>query len=175
MNTATGAGPAPMASTLISLYNAVHSDRWDSFLSVLDGVDEEMARWVPEAYSFDLVIEEGWPANGSILWFGNHILACKTGYLHTVCAMDGALPEPEYTFETILAGLRGAAVALHAAFIARLAGLPDSRFGDPVDTDGTTLADHMSNAIRHEAWHSGQMAVIRRLYRWQQRGGVARG
>lgn len=164
-----------MASTLIRLYDAVHNDRWDSFLSVLDGVDEEMAHWVPGAYSFDLLNEEGWPANGSILWFGNHILACKTGYLHTVCAMDGPLPEPEYAFVTDLAGLRAAAVALHASFIACLAGLPDARFADPVDTGGTSLADHLSNAIRHEAWHSGQMAVIRRLYRWQQRQGGIRG
>lgn len=175
MNSAPGSGPAPIASTLIRLYDAVHNDRWDSFLSVLDGVDEELARWVPGAYSFDLVIEEGWPANGSILWFGNHILACKTGYLHTVRSMGGALPEPEYTFVGTLAGLREAAMALHASFISCLAGLPDSRFGEPVDTDGTSLLDHLGNAIRHEAWHSGQMAVIRRLYRWQQQGGMPRG
>lgn len=158
----------PIAATCMRLYDAVHGDRWDSFLAVLEGVDELQARWVPPAYSFDLVEEPGWPANGSILWQANHILACKTSYLLTVLEADGPGIGTPYTVRHTLREVQAAAGPLHRAFLDRLASLPDRDFDRPVSPDGTTLMQHLENAIRHEAWHSGQIAVIRRLYRWHR-------
>lgn len=161
--------PGPIAGTCLRLLEAVHSDRWDSFRSVLEGVTEAEASWVPPGYDLDLHVEEGWPANGTILWQANHILACKTSYLETLLRRGGGLAGGGYTVHHDLAGVLAAAGPLHRAFLEAVSALPDREFGRPVDADGTTLMQHLENAIRHEAWHSGQIAVIRRLYRWHTR------
>lgn len=158
--------PGPIADTCLRLLDAVHCDRWDSFRSVLDGVTEAEAAWVPPGYDVNLHLEEGWPANGSILWQANHILACKTSYLETLLRREGGLAGSGYRVLHGLEEVLAAAGPLHRAFRDALAPLPDREFARPIDADGTTLMQHLENAIRHEAWHSGQIAVIRRLYRW---------
>lgn len=97
-----------------------------------------------------------------MLWFGNHILANKVNYLQTVIDLHDrteVLYEPIFDLATLIAESK----VIHAKFISVLEKVPDSNY-ELVVSGAMSLRDHMNNAIRHEAWHSGQIAVINRLF-----------
>jgi len=147
---------------LLSLDNAWEHD-WESLTSVLDGVTEDEARWQAPCYA-DAAASESGPPPGTIRWQVTHLAHCKREYTARLLgdreARSPELPEhPTATYEEDLASLGRAHLAERAA-IAALS-----------DEDLTTgVADFLTNIIRHDIWHGGQIALARRLYRGRGSG-----
>jgi hypothetical protein len=151
----------------ISIFNDVYRDKWDSFLYSIRNVDEEMLNWVPDCYSFDLHNNPGWPLNGSILWLCNHIIANKVNYYQTVVDLHDRTNvgyQPTFTINEIIEKSN----VSHDDFIKKLIELDKEDFNKVVCSDGMNLERFLNNAIRHEAWHSGQIVVIKRLFKFEK-------
>jgi cell division protein FtsB len=53
----------------------------------------------------------------------------------------------------------------HEALRAEVAKLKDSDLDDNCNSTGASVAEFVSACVRHEVWHSSQIAVARRLFR----------
>ncbi|MHC4850129.1 MAG: DinB family protein [Planctomycetota bacterium] len=147
---------------LLSLDNAWKHD-WESLMSVLSGVTEEEARWQAACYA-DAAAPESAPPPGTIRWQVTHLAHYKREYTARLLgdreAQSLELPENSTaTYEQDLAYLRRAHLAERAA----IAALSD----EDLTPD---LADFLTNIIRHDIWHGGQIALARRLYRGRGSG-----
>jgi len=142
---------------LLSLDNAWDHD-WESLTSALSGVTEEEARWQAPCYA-DEAASESEPPPGTIHWQVAHLAYYKREYTARLLG-DDDVPGPELpdrstaTFDEDLSSLRRA----HEAERAAMAALRD----EDLTPD---LADFLTNIIRHDVWHGGQIALARRLYR----------
>ncbi|MDF1701649.1 MAG: DinB family protein [Planctomycetota bacterium] len=139
--------------------------KWESVRAVLAAGDEGEAAWQPPAHAQETP-KPGWPPPGSIRWHVAHLAACKQSYARRI-QMRGHPPSEEETpfapgrsLAADLAALDGAHRHLRAA----IAALAPADLADPVEP-GMPLAEFLAMAIRHDTWHAGQMALVRRLYR----------
>jgi len=147
---------------LLSLDNAWEHD-WESLMSVLAGVTEEEAGWQAPCYATEPRSDAA-PPPGSIRWQVTHLAFYKREYTAQLLG-DEEAPSPELperstaTYEEDLADLRRAHLAERAA----MAALGD----DDLTPD---MADFLTNIIRHDVWHGGQIALARRLFRTRGAG-----
>ena len=142
---------------LLFLDNAWEHD-WESLMSALAGVTEEEARWQAPCYA-DAPASDSTHAPGTIRWQVTHLAHCKREYTARLLgdreARSPALPEHvTASYEEDLADLQRAHVEERAA----IAALEDQEITPDV-------ADFLTNIIRHDTWHGGQIALARRLYR----------
>ncbi|MHC4861399.1 MAG: DinB family protein, partial [Planctomycetota bacterium] len=110
--------------------------------------------------------EEGWPAPGTIAWQVAHVAHCKTYYARCMLHAIERGPEPEVIRDPAasFAEERERLWAAHQAQRSALVSVDDGDLEKPV-VNGASLAEFLSTTIRHDIWHAGQIAVIRRLYR----------
>lgn len=141
--------------------------RWESLTAVLDGVTDEEAQWQHAAYA-DEAREEGWPLPGSIAWHVAHVAHCKRYYTKIVVARGSDATtdvDPRSPCETFAEEL-GALEEAHKLQRAAIASVTDDEMHFGVGTHTPmALAEFLAMSIRHDAWHGGQIAVLRRLYR----------
>lgn len=138
---------------------------FESIDRVLDGVTEAEATWAGAAWA-EVEPEAGWPAPGTIAWQVAHLAYYKSYYARCVLHAVGRGPEPTVARAPAasFAEEREGLAAAHAEQRAAIASLSDDDLDRPV-IDGPPLADFLATTIRHDAWHAGQIAVIRRLRR----------
>lgn len=138
---------------------------FESLDRVLDGVTEAEAAWAGPAWA-EVEPENGWPAPGTIAWLVAHLAHYKTYYARCVLHAVGRGPEPEEVRAPAasFAEERERLAAAHAAQRAAIADLADAELDLPV-VHGPPLAEFLATTVRHDAWHAGQIAVIRRLRR----------
>ncbi len=146
---------------LLALDDAWSHD-WESLMSVLKGVTEEEAVWQAPCYRHEPRVP-GAPPPGSIRWQVVHVAECKASYTLRLCGNREARspdvpPLGTSTFVQDLAALHEA----HRAEREEIAAIPDAELTPAV-------ADFLTNIIRHDIWHAGQIAVARRL--WRKRDG----
>ena len=139
------------------------SHPWDSLASVLPGITQEAAAWACPAYADDIETPADWPKPGSILWQLNHILACKAGYTSVLRAMDHDADADTPPLHD-LAQLKAALASAGEAYITALLERSDEDFARVIGRD-LTLRAFIDSNLRHEIWHAGQIAVLKRLYR----------
>ncbi|MDJ0972990.1 MAG: DinB family protein [Planctomycetota bacterium] len=138
---------------------------FESIRSALDGVTDDEAYWQADAYA-DEDVEDGWPAPGTIAWQVAHLAHCKRHYAEFVRTRAAAEPppvEPRTPLATF-AEERAALDAAHAAQRAAIAAVDDADL-TRVACGHVALGAFLAMATRHDAWHAGQIAVARRLYR----------
>jgi hypothetical protein len=140
---------------------------WESVSAVLAGVGEDEATWQAAAYA-DVEAEAGWPAPGTIHWQVAHLAANKVEYAsHVRRALDPAEAivegyTPCATYAEGMAVLGEAHAALRAAIEALT---PEALASE--GNHSMPLAEYLAMVIRHDTWHAGQIAVLRRFYRVQ--------
>ncbi len=138
---------------------------WESLDAVLEGVTEQEAAWQASCYA-DVPVEAGWPRPGTIRWHVVHLAHCKRTYAALVRARKAtqrpSIPRraPAATVDADLAELDAA----HADQRDAVAACSDTDLDDLVG-NRMPLAEFLAMTIRHDAWHAGQIAVARRLYR----------
>lgn len=134
---------------------------FESLRSVLEGVSEEEAAWQAPCYSAE---NDEWPGlrTGSIHWHVWHLADCKRVYAASYRNDSGAVevPEPLPQFGAEWRRL----VEEHHEQVRALSSLTDEDL-DRSDGQGPPLGKQVAAHVRHDAWHGGQIALIRRLYR----------
>lgn len=138
---------------------------YESVRAVLDGVTDDEWSWQPPGYA-DVDQDEPGPKPGSIAWHVAHLTACKNEYACHVrdrgndVDLEGAEHEvppsrkaQQKALETAHAWLRHEVEALQPEDLALEA------------NHQMALDEFLAMVIRHDAWHAGQLAVARRLYR----------
>jgi uncharacterized damage-inducible protein DinB len=144
---------------------------WESLETILEGLTEEEAAWRPPGYE-ELEREEGWPEPASIAWHLAHLTACKREYACRVrdvgrpADLADAEFEPAGDLRGWLADLREA----HAFFRREISLLHSEDLGHKVGGE-LPLAEFLAMAIRHDSWHGGQIAVMRRFFQNQDEDG----
>ena len=157
-------------SQLLAACDEAFGHAWDSVLSALKGVSAEEAAFQHASYR-RVAADANMPPSGTILWQMAHLSLCKQNYARILQQGAGLkaleiLAPKRHTAAILLHELRGAHARLHTT-IAALADkdlaleLPQSS-GYPGRIDA-----FIRTITRHDAWHGGQIAVARRL--WRQR------
>jgi hypothetical protein len=151
-----------------ALFAEFNGDKWDSVQSAFADVDQTMAEWICPGFIADVDPRPGEPPPGCILWYGNHILACKEGYLVAVRTSNN-------TSESIHRPLPGIAEVIDGLndvterFLATLRDMDDEFLSRNVSGTTMTVASYLNMAVRHEIWHAGQVALLKRLYKYRER------
>jgi len=146
-------------------FDSAWEHEWESLASVLSGIGDEEANWQAPCYR-DVPAIDGWPPPGTIRWHVAHVAHCKREYGAWLWspkrgASHPSLPHhPTKSYEEDLQKLRQAHADQRAAIVARV---------DARDLD-ERVADFLASTLRHDTWHGGQIAVVRRLWRTRDGG-----
>lgn len=149
---------------LLRMFDDTWSHQCESLRSVLEGVTSEESLWQSPAYMAEPLVE-GLSAPGTIRWQVAHLEHCARHYseilrkrpiaVEPTTAPPGMIELPE-----LIKRLESARRFLREE-IQRL---------NEVDLEAPctcemNVGEFVRMVVRHEAWHAGQLAVIRRLYR----------
>ena len=154
---------------LLASFDDVLDHKWESTSSTFTDLTDEEASWQPPAYA-DVEPEEGLPLPGTILWQIAHLEYCTRHYTDVmrnrpVVEELPIAPPPDLSLNGLTAALRSA----HADLRVEIARLGDDELDTPARGE-MSVAEFLRMVMRHEAWHAGQMAMGRRLYRGMERG-----
>ncbi len=150
--------------TILRQLDDAYAHTWESVRAVLDGVTDEAWAWQPPGYE-DVEPETVWPQPGTIGWHVVHMIACKREYAVQIrdrgkaAEFEDGSYLPPATREDVLVALdemqgrvRGEIAALE----------PEDLLLEA--NHKMALDEFLAMAIRHDTWHAGQIAVVRRLY-----------
>ena len=144
-------------------------DAWDhafeSLQTVLRGITNEEAEFQDPAFAQEPE-EEGWPKPGSIRWQVAHVAHCKR-YYALLLRRRGESERPSVDPRKPTANIAADVAELGAAQADLLAALDETQapeLSGSVPT-GMAIPEFLSMVARHAAWHGGQIALARRLYR----------
>ena len=135
---------------------------WEGFKSSFVGCNQSEVEWVAPCYENEQT-EIEWPLAGSILWHLNHVGACKSAYAWDLNHPDEKDNLSTWSVELNLDKLRLRLDEVHDEFCKA------SKIFDPrrviMGKGGHALEEYIGIVIRHEIWHGGQIALIRRMYK----------
>ncbi len=141
------------------------SHAWESLETVLRGITDEEAGFQDPAYAQEPE-ESGWPAPGSIHWQVAHVTHCKR-YYALLLRKRGEAERPSVDPRSPTTDIAGEIAELSAAqadLLEAAAGIEPVELSGSVPT-GMAIPEFLSLVARHDAWHGGQIALARRLYR----------
>ena len=148
---------------LLASFDDVLSNKWDSIESILKGISEEEVLYQNPVYSKE-EREVGHPLSGTILWHIVHLADCYQWYKGKIISRPEKpvqLPPPEV--QNLAEGITN--LKLHRTELRDcISSLSEDQLGEKL-YDGKTVSDLARASVRHDAWHGGQIAVARRLYR----------
>ena len=153
-------------SELLAAFDAAWDRPWESIMAAIKGVTEDEAVFQHAAFS-DEVAEIGFPLHGTILWYVTHLASCYRMYKAAIEVRPNAPPEFQHvssTFEEALVTLKQTRDELREAIV----NLSEQELDEKLYWENT-IADLVRGTVRHDAWHAGQIAVVRRLYRMRER------
>ena len=138
---------------------------WESLENVLEGVTDEEFAWQPPGYT-DTEHEGPGPLPGSIAWHVAHLTACKQEYACCVRdrGKDADLGGAEHEIPPTRKAAHKALEQAHAWLRHQVAALEPAEL-DLVTNNQMPLGEFLAAVVRHDAWHGGQIALVRRLYR----------
>lgn len=149
---------------ILEAFDDAWNHRWESVRSVLEGVTPDEAGWQHPAYR-DVEPEAGLPLPGTILWHLAHLEYCTRYYtdvLH-MRPVEGDLPV-SFPTDRSLSGLLRLLSNAREGLRRELSLLNDTDLAGPCRPD-MNVAEFVRMVLRHESWHGGQIALVRRLYR----------
>ncbi len=147
---------------------------WESVRVALDGVEEDEAAWQHPSYAADPgamagedgVWPEGWPPAGTVRWHVAHLAACKRDYACVIRDRGGPVDRSDAAFtpgDSLAADLAALQEA-HAWLRREIAALTPAELERSVN-ESSSVGAFLPAVIRHDPWHAGQIAMVRRLYR----------
>lgn len=148
---------------LLATFDETWAHRWESFALVMMDVDDEMARYQHSAYSSETDTEYN-AKNGSIIWHVAHLAHCHLQYADVITGRPEVPAEPPFpNVDTLQAALEQITLS-RAKLRSAIESVSEGELADKV-CSGDTVAGYIQTFLRHDAWHFGQMAVVKRLYR----------
>lgn len=153
--------PLTEKQTLLVGFDDAWSHRWESFESATKDLTEEEVLYQNPAYAMEKQ-DEGWPKPGSVLWHLVHMEYWYHYYIDTLDNIPNPAPEypsiePAQSFDEAMNRLTETRAKLRA----KIESLPDETFD--VQLRGIKVGEFVRMVIRHDAWHSSQIKVARRL------------
>jgi hypothetical protein len=153
-------------AVLLRAFDDTWKHRAESIRAVLCGVTEEEASWQHHSYIHEVTVS-GLPPPGTILWHLAHLEHCARHY----AAVLGTRPleeEPETPppAEGLLRELLASLELARGQLRRQIESLTDRDLNQPC-ARGMDVCEFVRMVLRHEAWHAGQIAVVRRLYRFR--------
>jgi hypothetical protein len=136
---------------------------WESLDKKLEGVSPEEALYQHPMYAGE-PLEAEHPPEGTILWHLVHLANVYRWYLGVIEARP---QEPEIADFPLAKSLEESRMNLRISrqkFRDHIALLPEEALDEP-HFDGRTPLLITRMMSRHDAWHTAQIAVLRRLYR----------
>jgi hypothetical protein len=150
--------------TLLAAFDDAWSHKWESFEGVTKDLTEEEVQFQHPAY-VDEKQEDGWPLPGTILWQLVHIEYWYTYYIECLeRPTDTSSTLPQVNAKSTLAEAMQQLLATRKTLRDRIHDLPDEGL-DFMLLGRIRTGEFIRMIIRHDAWHSSQIAVARRLYR----------
>jgi DinB superfamily len=153
---------------LLQAFDDVWSHGCESLHSALKDVSSTEASWQDSSYAVEPLVQ-GLPEPGTICWHVAHLEHCARHY--TAILRGRPLADEPVTLPPGMAELSELTERLERArrlFRTEIENLSDMDL-QAFCARGMNVAEFLRMAIRHEAWHAGQIAVIRRLYRQRSR------
>lgn len=147
---------------LLSAFDDVWNHRWESFSLAIEGVTEEMAQYQHPLYA-SLPHEDGYPKQGTILWHVVHLAHCHLHYVDVIVHRPVKTDDPPVQFTDNLADALLIGDSAREALRKSIADLEEKQLTDPI-SNGDTVMAFIHSVIRHIAWHSGQISVLKRMY-----------
>jgi hypothetical protein len=149
---------------LLRAFDDSWSHECESLRSVLQSVISEESSWQDSSYAAERFVQ-GLPAPGTIRWQVAHLEHCARHYtaiLRERPIVHEPLTPPPGTVDLpeLIDRLERARQSLREEIVK----LSDMDLEDQC-ARGMKVGEFLRMVIRHEAWHGGQLAVIRRLYR----------
>lgn len=148
---------------LLAIFDDVWSHRWESIDSIFKDITDEEANFQHESYR-DAEQYPGDPLPGTVLWYVHHLAHCYRYYTDVIRMRpekpEHPLPPEIMPVADLLAVMRQNRQQLRHA----IERVPEDDLDDTV-CNGDSVAMFVRMVARHDAWHSGQAAVARRLYR----------
>jgi DinB superfamily len=153
---------------LLQMFDDTWSQQRESLRSIPQGVTSEESMWQDPAYAAEPFVQV-LPEPGTILWQVAHLEHCARHYTEILrkrpIAREPATPPPGIAELSELINRLERARRLLREEIQRLS---EADLDSPC-ARGMSVGVFVRGVIRHEAWHAGQLAVIRRLYRQRNR------
>lgn len=148
---------------LLAAFDEALRHKWESMESALKDLTEDEANYRHEAYR-DAERTPSGPPSGTILWQIHHLTHCYNHYTDYIKLRPQKVgeppPPPILPMSAMLDQLRNSRSNLRAT----IAALSDIALEEKL-SNGESVAEFVRSITRHDAWHSGQIAVARRLYR----------
>jgi uncharacterized damage-inducible protein DinB len=126
-------------------------------------VDDEMSRYQHPAYSSDVDTEYN-AKTGSIIWHIAHLAHCHLQYADVITGRPEVPAEPPFPNVDTLQGAVEQITLSRAKLRSAIESVSEDELTDKV-CGGDSVAAYVQTILRHDAWHFGQMAVVKRLYR----------
>jgi len=149
---------------LLRAFDDSWSHECESLRSVPQGVTPEESSWQDSSYAAEPLVQ-GIPEAGAIRWDIAHLEHCARHYtaiLRERPITDEPLTPPSEA--TDLPDLIDRLERVRRAFRREIEKLNDKDLLTPC-ARRMNVDEFLLMTIRHEAWHAGQLAVIRHLYR----------
>lgn len=150
--------------TLLAAFDDAWSHQWESFELVTKDLSEVEAQFIHTAYA-DVIQEDGWPKAGSVLW---HLVHMEYWYRYYIdCLekpMDDRAPLPMPHAASTLAEAMEKLLTRRKTLRNMIHDIPDE--GLDISIKGRIrCGEFIRMMIRHDTYHTAQIAVARRLYR----------
>lgn len=156
--------PLTEKQTLLAAFHDAWSHKWESFELVTRDLTDAEVEFQHAAYANEKQ-EDGWPKPGTILWQLVHI---EYWYRYYIDCLENPMNEPSSfpppNSATNLAEATERLLATRRTLGHRIHDLPDEGL-DIMMKGRLRTGEFIRMIIRHDSWHSSQIAVARRLYR----------
>ncbi len=148
---------------LLAAFDEAWSFKWESIESVLGDISHEEAHYQHPCFA-SVEREKGYPLPGTILTHITHLGECYCYYrgliIHRPNLVDDPAPFETQDIKEAITNLRKCRESLRECINA----LSEDQFEDKI-YNLKSVAQEVRMVVRHDAWHSGQIALVRRLYR----------
>lgn len=148
---------------LLAAFDDVYAHKWESMQTAFKNVTEDEANYQHESYR-DAERYPGDPLPGTILWYAHHLAHCYDHYTEAIKRRPEKVPPPPPPEILPIDQMIELLKANRAMLREVVASLSEEALDEEL-ASGASVADFIRASIRHDAWHSGQVAVARRLYR----------
>jgi hypothetical protein len=151
---------------LLAAYDDALSYQWESLDAALRDVSENEAWYQDPAYLGEPA-GDGYPPAGTILWHVVHLAHCYRSYRLNVIERPNKVVDPPTPVASSLAEAIANLRQYRSELRETIAALRDEQLAEPLQ-NYESISEQMRMMIRHDAWHGGQISMIKRLHRFTQ-------
>ena len=156
--------PLTEKQTLLAAFDDAWSHRGESFETATKDLSEEEAQYIHPVYA-DVPEEDGWPNAGSILW---HLVHMEYWYRYYIDCLEKPTEEkaplPATDSAASLAEAMQKLLAQRKTLRNMISDIPDPGLDFSLRGRIRT-GEFIRMIIRHDTYHTAQIALARRLYR----------